>query len=716
MHRIVAVLFVVAVVAVPATAAVTMGTDDIDGKVELAPAEGPNGEYAVLEDGELRIDFDSLNDRGTTTVDDVVTITASTDEPVTLWVTTDLGGHVTAYTGTDPEAELGQASPRTLQPGESLSVGFVVDTHDEIPDTGTLTVTVGDPDEETTDDPGEETTDDPDGGTTDDPGEETTDDPDGGTTDDTDEETTDDPDEETTDDPDEETTDDPGEEATDDPDEETTDIETPEDTEPTENDTETDIDEGDVEVTFDGGDIGAGESVNVTTLDSLPADGQPGEPKAIIEPATILSGDDDGVLETRGSALVVAEGESVTLTGTRSYIRTANAITSDPKPAAIVSITPPRELRDQPGTVRIRVARDKFTETDPTEARIGRQTPEGWQLLPTQVVQTSTDTVLLEARTYGFSVFTVFPESQVTYQWTLPNGTTVAGDDLRTAFEEPGRYNVTLTVTDADGRSDQARQQILVNDDPSVTIQGATNATPGEQTTLRANVTNEIGNATVTWTLPSGETVVGETVTREFESGATARVAVEDEFGATGEAEATVGAGAGSGNGVVTTVQDVVSPVPAWTAVVLAAIAVALAALLIRAQLVRVAAARVYRILEMLRDAFAADAPRVVTVGTPTWNPERRCIDIDELRVEAPSGLLETVEITVTDGNDEVIVRKQIDIGTASTYTASPERISVYGGTDLTSNAGYEIQVRAVDDHDHVGTSQPIHAARILPS
>ena len=135
MHRIVAVLFVVAVVAVPATAAVTMGTDDIDGKVELAPAEGPNGEYAVLEDGELRIDFDSLNDRGTTTVDDVVTITASTDEPVTLWVTTDLGGHVTAYTGSDPEAELGQARPRTLQPGESLSVGFVVDTHNEGPDT-----------------------------------------------------------------------------------------------------------------------------------------------------------------------------------------------------------------------------------------------------------------------------------------------------------------------------------------------------------------------------------------------------------------------------------------------------------------------------------------------------------------------------------------------------------------------------------------------------
>ncbi|PSQ48701.1 hypothetical protein BRD19_05700 [Halobacteriales archaeon SW_7_65_23] len=635
MHRIVVTLLVVAVVAVPATAAVTTGTDDVDGRVELAPAEGPNGEYAVIEDGELRIDFEGLNDRATTTVDDVVTITATTDEPVKMWVTTDLGGHVTAYTGSDPEAELGQARPRTLQPGESLSVGFVVDTHNEGPDTGTLTVTVGDPDEETVDDTDEETTDD------------TDDDPTG--------------------------------------------TETPEDTEPTENDTETDIDEGDVEVIFDGGDIDAGESVTVTTLDSLPDDGQPGDPEAII-------------------------GESVTLTGTRSYIRTANAITSDPKPAAIVSITPPRELRDQPATVRIRVARDKFTETDPTEARIGRQTPEGWQLLPTQVVQTSTDTVLLEARTYGFNVFTVFPESQVTYQWTLPNGTTVAGDDLRTAFEEPGRYNVTLTVTDAEGRSNQTRQQILVNDDPTVSIQGATNATPGEQTTLHANVTNEIGNATVTWTLPSGETVVGETITREFESGATVRVAVEDEFGATGEATTTIGASAGSGNGVVATVQDVVSPVSAWTAVVLAVIAVALPALLIRSQLVQEAVARIYRGVKLLRDAFAADAPRVVTVGTPTWNPNRDCIDIDELRVESPGGLLDTVEITVTGEDGAVVVRKQIDVGTASTYTASPERISVYGGVDLPAEGGYEIQVRAVDDRNHVGTSQPIHAARFPPS
>ena len=662
MHRIVIAFLVIAVVAVPATAAVTAGTDDVAGKVEIAPSGGVNGEYAVVEDGELRIDFESLNDRANTTVDDVVTITASTDEPVTVWVTTDLSGHVTAYTGTNPEAELGQTNPRTLQPGESLSVGFIIDTHNEGPDTGTLTVTVGDPDGETTDDTADNTTDDPD--------------------------------------------------------EETTATETPEDTEPTENDTETDVDEGNVEVTFDGEDIDAGESVNVTTLDSLPDDEQPKDTEAIIEPAAVLSQGDDGVLETRGSTSVVAEGESVTLTGTRSYIRTANAITSDPKPAAIESITPPRELRDQPATVRIRVARDKFTNTDPTEARIGRQTPEGWQLLPTQVVQTSTDTVLLEARTYGFSVFTAFPENQVTYQWTLPNGTTVARDELQAAFEEPGRYNVTLTVTDADGRSSHARQQILVNDDPSITVQGATSATPGEETTLRANVTNEIGNATVTWTLPSGETVVGETVTREFESGATVRVAVEDEFGATGEAKATIDAGAGSGIGVVATVQDVVSPVPAWTAVVLAVIAVALAALLIRLQLVREVATRIYRGVKLLRDAFAADAPRVVTVGTPTWNPDGDCIDIGELRVESPGGLLETVEITVTGEDGEVVVRKQIDVGTASTYTATSERISLYGSVDLPAEGGYEIQVRAVDDddRDHVGMSQPIQAARPLSS
>lgn len=646
MNRFIVTLLVVAVLVVPTAAAVTAGTDDVDGKVELEPAGGSNGEYAVIEDGELRLDFERLNDRATTRVDDVVTITATTDEPVTVWVKTDLGGSVSPYEGDEPSAELGTASPRTLQPGESLSVGFVVDTHGESPNTGTLTVTVVDSDGDTPDD-------------TD--GDSTT-------------------------------------------------------NETTEDTTETDTDAGDVTVIFDGEGAGSGETVNVTVLDSLPEDGSPGDPKAIIEPASLLSQEDDGVLTTRGSAVVVSESKPVTLTGTRSYIRTATAIASEPKSAAIVSITPPRELHYQPATVRIQVARDEFTKTDPTEARIARHTSEGWQLLPTQVVQTTDETVLLEARTYGFSVFTVFPEKQVAYQWTLPNGTTVADDELRTAFEKPGRYNVTLTVTDSDGRSNQTRQRILVNDDPSVTIQGADNVTTGGKTTLRANVTNDIGNVTVTWTLPGGQTIVGESVTREFDPGATVRVSVEDEFGATGRAETTIGAGADSGDGVAATVQAVATSLPMWVAVLVSMVAVAFVALFVRLRLVQVVAALLYRWVSVLRDAVVADAPRIVAFENATWNPQHQCIEIAELRIEAPDSILNMIEITVTDRHGEVVVRKQIDVGTASTYTANPERIQVYDRIDLGDETAYQLQIRIIDDRNHVQTSQPTHNVRLPPS
>jgi hypothetical protein len=651
MNRFIVTLLVVAVLVVPTAAAVTAGTDDVDGKVELEPAGGPNGEYAFIEDGELRLDFGRLNDQATTRVDNVVTITATTDEPVKVWVETDLGGSVTAYESGNPTDEFGPERPRILQPGESLSVGFVVDTHGESPETGTLTVTVGDTDGDTTDD-----------------------------TDDS-----------------------------------STTNETTEDTEPTENTTEIDTDVGDVTVIFDGEGVSSGEPVNVTVLDSLPEDGAPGDPKAIIEPASLLSQEDDGVLMARSAAVVVSEGDPVTLTGTRSYIRTATAITREPKPAAIVSITPPRELRDQPATVQIRVARDEFTETDPTEARIGRHTAEGWQLLPTKVVQTTDETVLLEARTYGFSVFTVFPENQVTYEWTLPNGTTIPRNELQTSFEKPGRYNVTLTVTDSDGRSNQTRQQILVNDEPSVTIEGADTVTTSGETTLRANITNEIGNVTVTWTLPDGRTIVGESITREFDPGSTVRVSVEDEFGATGRAETTIGAAADSGDGVVATVQAVATSFPTWVAVMVSMVAVAFVVLFVRLRLVQTVAALLYRWVGVLRDAFVADAPRVVFENAQ-WNPQHQCIEITELRIEAPDSILNTIEITVTDRHGELVVRKQLDVGTASTYTANPERIQVYDRIDIGEETAYQIQVRMIDDLNHGKTSQLTHNVRLPPS
>lgn len=285
-------------------------------------------------------------------------------------------------------------------------------------------------------------------------------------------------------------------------------------------------------------------------------------------------------------------GQQVTLTGARSHVRTAEAVDSQRRVAAVVDITPSSALRDRAATVQVRIDREEFPGSVPTGARIARLTPQGWQLLPTEVTEADDESVLVEARTDGFSVFTVFAEDQVDYEWTLPDGTTVSGEHLRTTFEEPGVRNVTLTVTDAAGRSDNATRRVIVNDEPSVGIAGASNATAGEVTTLRADVTNEVGNATVTWTLPDGTKSTGRTVTGEFDAGDQVRVTVEDEFGATGRAETTVSAG-----GLARLTAGLWAtgpPIPLLVAVVLALLATGLVGLLARSRLPEAARDGIY--------------------------------------------------------------------------------------------------------------------------
>ncbi|PSQ39855.1 hypothetical protein BRD07_08315 [Halobacteriales archaeon QS_9_68_42] len=647
---VLAVAVVVALaLAVPTVAMTQGGEDDVDGKVTIAPADGHNGEYATVEDGELRVDFDRLNDEAITTAHNVVNLTSTMNETVEVWVAADADESVTVYEGDDTEATLSENRTRTMEPGESILVGFEVDTYREVPDSATLTVGIQDPNE-TDDGSGGD-----DGGTGDDGTDGAGDGPDSGFGA-------------------------PGEDP--------------------------DADAGDgavgVEVFFDGeADPDAGE-VQVTELDELPEDGPDGEPEAVVERGSTLTDGDDGILTTRETRLVTERGEGVTLAGSRSYIRTSEAIDRQRRAAAIVDITPPGELHDRPGTVRIRVDRERFPETDPTGARIARLTPEGWQLLPTSVVEADDESVLIEARTYGFSVFTVFAENQVEYEWTLPDGTTVSGERLRTSFEEPGVRNVTLTVTDAAGRSDDATKQVIVNDEPSVGIEGASNAAAGEATTLRANVTDEVGNATVTWTLPDGTEMTGRTVTGEFDAGDRVRVTVEDEFGATGRAETTISAGGLARPAAA--LRATGPPIPVLVTVVLALLATGLVGLLARSRFPEATGDGIYALLRELRSWVVDDSPRVTVVGTPTWNPESGCIEIEELRVEAPAGRLDTVEVTVTDGAGTQIVRKEIEVDSGSSYVATPERVHAYGEITLSDDATYEVRVRATDELDRVGT------------
>ena len=52
------VVVIAPALAVPTVTMTHGGEDDVDGKVTVAPADGPSGEYATVEDGELRVDFE----------------------------------------------------------------------------------------------------------------------------------------------------------------------------------------------------------------------------------------------------------------------------------------------------------------------------------------------------------------------------------------------------------------------------------------------------------------------------------------------------------------------------------------------------------------------------------------------------------------------------------------------------------------------------------
>jgi hypothetical protein len=625
-----AVLVVVlAVLAVP-TAAVTGGEDDL-GPVRLAPHDGPNGQYATVEDGELEVDFDGLNDRATTTAHDVFTITGIAEDPVRVWVS------VAVYRGDDPRATFdGSEDAVTLREGESLAVGFEIDTRGPVPDSGTVTIHA---------EPSEA-----DGGG----GGEDGDGTDGATSPDV--------------------------------------VQPPSVVEPPELEPNETVAVG----------LPDGYEVAVTELDRPPADDGSWRTRAGIESSCrrCLGG---AAAERQGADVVVPAGEPVTLAPTATRIGSAAGIDGRGDPVRAVEVAVPGYEGGAPVPIRLRVAPERF-DGDPSRAQVARRTADGWQLLPTRVVAGDDETVVIETRTPGFGTIAVFPESRVTYEWTIPNGSTRTGGSLRTTFPAAGRTGVALTVTDALDRTHRADYRVLANDAPNVTIERVGAAGPGEPVTLHANVTDAVGEVTVTWTLPNGTIVTGENVTGTFDEGDVVEVAAEDEFGERDEDALAIAFAGGGGPGPEPALEVGPFPVSLPVAAGVTAGAVALVALLFRSEVAWTAGSGVLGLLGAALARLHRRGPEIVGFEAPRWDPERRCIEIPELRVEAPGGLLATVVVTVTDDATGAVVTKTVDVGGRGSYEARPERIPVYGDVEFSESGPYSLELRAVDANDRVGS------------
>lgn len=149
------------------------------------------------------------------------------------------------------------------------------------------------------------------------------------------------------------------------------------------------------------------------------------------------------------------------------------------------------------------------------------------------------------AETVGFEDESEAGAAIVDRHWDFDDGTTTRASNPDHAFPAPGSYEVTLTVTDANGQTDEHAELVsVVNTAPEIDITW-TPLTPEETETVNftANVQDRDDNLdTVEWSFSDGATRTGTHVQRTFSVKDTYEVTAiaRDTAGQQGSAEATV--------------------------------------------------------------------------------------------------------------------------------------------------------------------------------
>lgn len=632
---------------------------DDEPSLMMNPADGPNGEYVVTQnDGKLKLDLTDpgVNLNSTTDIDRVFKFTNTDSRTLAVWVTHDGEDSVTLLDHNTGTALDSKGSAVRLDPGEQIVVDVKIDseganTGDQLLTTVTVKAGVIRPD---SDEEGEDVAGGGGGGG-------------GGFF---------------------------GEEQTEEEEEQTEE----EQSEEEEEQTEEKADDNGVEVTFTGG--GASE-IQVTELSNddireIDAQGIDPGPRAVISGVRgpdSVDGDRDTVVveadttDLRGDSrtVIMQAGNTIRLSGDFSTVSTAESVTRAQQIVKAVDINVPTERADETAVIRMTVNRDDFRGTDPSEARIGHRTEDGWRLLSTEVVERSGETVVLETQTNGFSPFAVFVNSEVQYEWTLPDGSSEPGPVLEHTFSDPGIYNVTLTITDALGRENSTVQRIIANDMPRATPEVVdVNKRTGE-VTLAANVDNEVGNTTVTWTLPDGTTKTGMEITHELDQGEhVLELQAEDEYGLASTTQETIAVGPSGIVDVGAGLEDVQG-----------------AMLPIGLSLFMLGGLRFCQKNLPWREMMerAGSGPQITEVGGPIIDKDSRTIALEPLTVLSHVTNLEKIIIDISNSRGETVVRKKIEVNNERRYTAPFEEIPLPPGTVLEPDEPYQMSIKATDAH-----------------
>jgi len=245
-----------------------------------------------------------------------------------------------------------------------------------------------------------------------------------------------------------------------------------------------------------------------------------------------------------------------------------SALSPPGEPVYAVTLAGPESAANASATVELSVPTDAAAVDD---LRVAQRTDDGWAILPTEVVAESNGTARLSAAADGTGTLAVTAVDAPTasidaaesvlvgesvelsaadstaedgrltgYTWTVGDES-YDGETASVSFDEPGEREVALTVTDSAALNDTATATLVVNDRPEVAVEAPDSVTVGSAASFSAEVTDEVGETTVTWRFGDAE-VTGESVEHSFGSTGTAtvEVVVEDEYGATATETLTV--------------------------------------------------------------------------------------------------------------------------------------------------------------------------------
>jgi PGF-CTERM protein len=228
-----------------------------------------------------------------------------------------------------------------------------------------------------------------------------------------------------------------------------------------------------------------------------------------------------------------------------------------------VEMDGPPALADGSATVEFAV-QTETVESELSDVRVAERTDDGWSLLTTTVVEESNGTATLSAEVGGTGTLAVTsvpaPSANIDADAAVPVGESVelsasgstaengslaayewsvgersaTGETASFSFDSPGERTVNLTVADENGLRDVATRTLVVNDRPEVSVEMPDEATVGKAASFSADVSDEVGDVTVTWKFGDAS-VTGESVEHSFGSPGTqtVTVVVEDEYGAT---------------------------------------------------------------------------------------------------------------------------------------------------------------------------------------